>query len=104
MDIAREDIKLPETMTTEGFEYNEATYHNVIRQYEWLVFLFPFFCGTSFNSHHNINIWLKECRGDGYSELQHQEPAHPDARRVAGIYCLFSMYEEITTLTQVHFL
>ncbi|EJK68283.1 hypothetical protein THAOC_10552, partial [Thalassiosira oceanica] len=37
VDIAREDVKLPETMTKEGFEYNEATYHNVIRQYEWLV-------------------------------------------------------------------
>ncbi|EJK54609.1 hypothetical protein THAOC_25745, partial [Thalassiosira oceanica] len=35
VDIAREDVKLPETMTKEGFEYNEATYHNVIRQYEW---------------------------------------------------------------------
>ena len=42
VDFEREDMKLPDTMTMEGFEYGEATYHNVIRQYEWSVFLFSF--------------------------------------------------------------
>ena len=42
VDIAREEIALPDTMTMEGFEYEEATYNNVVLQYKWLVFLFSF--------------------------------------------------------------
>jgi len=79
VDIAREDIKLitqdQRDMATEVFEYEELTHKN-----DTSTCVFFFFAKRNFLqlSPQHCKMWLKECQGVGYSEVQHHGATQPD--------------------------